>query len=144
MEACQSQESKQVASCIWIYYLLITTSTNLLMTFICQSSRHETESPCSVFHLHRTMIRALSWRSYLRDKTQLMDGGSRAEGTVAPPGLLCSLAWCQPRVCGVQQHVPVGTKPKQQQVFPLCLHFLTGVAGRLPPERSQEQPNTTR
>lgn len=82
--------------------------------------------------------------SYLQGKTQPMDEGSRAEGTVAPPGLLCSLAWCQTWVCGVEQHVPVGTKPKQRQVFPLCLHLFTGVAGRLPPERSQEQLDTMR
>lgn len=63
------------------------------------------QSPCLVFHLHRTMSQALIWRSYLPGKTQLMDAGHRAEGTVVSPQLLCSLARCQ-----INLLIPVGTK----------------------------------
>ena len=132
-ETLRGQKSKQVASCSWIYYLVIATTTNLLITFICQSSGHKSESH------HAWCFTYIGqwygpWPGDLtcRARHNRWMGGSRAEGTVAPSRLLCSLAWCQTWACGVEQLVPVGTKPKQQQVFPLCLHFCTEGAGRLP------------
>lgn len=85
--------SKEQTSCFsgWIHYLLIASTTKLLITFTYQSSGHR-ESPCLVLHLHRTKIWALIWRPYLQDKAEPMDGGSRAEGMVAQSMLLCSLA----------------------------------------------------
>ena len=44
-ETLWGQKSKQVASCRWMYYLVIAaTTTNLLITFVCQSSGHPSES----------------------------------------------------------------------------------------------------